>query len=88
MNLSREDIAILRALSESSGYATGPLSRMIEGNRGHKYSARTRQRCLALQKDGLLAPLDDKKPIIWCRTEAGSSVIAALARRNGVVRWE
>jgi hypothetical protein len=78
IKLSDVDRCILELLSGNDGYATGPIARAVSrsvrqfGHNSRIHSAWVRLQLLDLQRNALVEALDDKKPVIWKRTELGT----------------
>ena len=72
-------ISILRSLSEHNcGWLTGEVAaRVLPHNYPSKSmrSSACRRWLLELQRAGLVAPTDNKKPVVWIRTKAGSELL-------------
>lgn len=70
--LAPEDIALLKAIGEASGHALGVVC--VEAGLGHRQKglAAAHRRMLHMELHGLVRRMDDRKPIIWLRTPAGS----------------
>lgn len=62
------DKKILAALDEAGGLSTGAIAsgiRPLFGHSSRTHSAFIRRRLLALQKQDLVRPMDDLKPVCW-----------------------
>lgn len=73
--LTSSDIAVLRALDEDGGFTTGEAARrsgVSFGHNNHTRSGAVRAWLLHMQKEGLVRPLDNQKPVAWVRTSLGS----------------
>jgi hypothetical protein len=65
---------ILDFLDALGGSLTGDIARNTIG-RGRRESAEMRQHLLTLELRGWVEPADDKKPVVWCRTKAGTEAL-------------
>lgn len=69
---------ILEFLSEDGGFTTGRVAENFTGYGDNKRqrSGAVRSWLNILQKRGLVAPMDDLKPVAWVRTPAGTAALA------------
>jgi hypothetical protein len=76
--LTEVDRKILAALDERGGSLTGDVAAAARpwGRDRRVESAWTRERLVDLKKRGLVAELDDQKPVCWLRTAAGTEALA------------
>lgn len=68
MELKQERLAILSALDEAVGWVTGDVARASKAydRLGSRISsAWVRNELVAMEKDGLVGRLDDRKPVCW-----------------------
>lgn len=78
------ELSILRVLDEQGGFVTGDVAdragmwRSPEPD-NRAASIKARRALLDLQARGLVAPMDDQKPIAWVRTRAGTDAMASAA---------
>ena len=70
LGLTPVDQAILRTLESGYGWCIADIAGGIPqepGTTNRQHSAMIHRRLVALQRAGLVHPLDDKKPIAWVR---------------------
>ena len=70
---------ILETLDETGGFATKDVAKNVPtkfGRNGHEHSSDIRAWLLDMEKRGLVAKLDDLKPVAWKRTPRGSEALA------------
>ena len=72
---------ILLALSETTGWGIREMRDCCLSDRGPRahWSQWASSRLRRLEKAGLVARMDDEKPIAWLRTKAGSAAVAEAA---------
>lgn len=80
--LSPEECTVLRILGEYGGAETKWVAEripptMLRSRRSH--SMKIRSVLMALRRYGMVADMDDQKPICWIRTPKGTEYL----RRNG-----
>lgn len=69
---------ILSRLTEEGGFTTGRVAKHVSYCKFNKRarSAAVREWLLRLEREGLVAKLDDQKPVCWVRTSRGTDAIA------------
>lgn len=78
MSLERHELMVLKALDEDGGFLTGEVAArlsLVGYDNGHQRGAAVRSWLIGLRSRGLVAELDDKKPVCWIRTSAGTAAL-------------
>lgn len=75
--LAPHDEALLRVMEEDSGYTLGRRCQDAGLPSDRRGLAAAHKRMCHLQREGLVRPMDDRKPIIWLRTVKGTAEIEA-----------
>lgn len=86
--MRESEIAILRALDESGGFTIRDISRNTSQWRYcnfnmHARSGAIKSELIDMSKRGLVARLDDLKPVAWVRTAAGTKALESLNGQTG-----
>ena len=88
--LVEHEYAILAVLDEDGGITTGQVSQSAQlsycAHNARMRSGAVRSWLVGLQREGLVAPLDDEKPICWVRTAAGTARLSCFAPRAAANR--
>lgn len=77
--LTTRDFDILSRLNEAGGFPTKHIARSLDSE-AYEKNARLQSSAVgfllrSLERRGLVAKLDDQKPICWVRTLAGSKAL-------------
>lgn len=75
--LVSEDVALLRTLSDTNGYTLGQRCKDAGLPSDRRGLANAHARMCHMEREGLVRPMDDHKPIIWLLTAKGEAEIAA-----------
>lgn len=75
--VSERDRRILSVLDDIGAFTTAQVAGQLPliGHNRRIHSSWVRRYLLDLQRRGLIEAADDKKPVIWRRTQAGTAVI-------------
>lgn len=79
--LFNRDYRILECLSETGGYPTGDIAFLVHGQRSRSISASMSRELRSLKDKGMVAEMDDQKPVCWVLTPYGR--LAVTRRNNG-----
>lgn len=82
-DLSNYEVKILATLDEQGGFLTRRVAEKIEPMFGHNnrtHSGAVRSWLLDLKNKGLVAYLDNQKPVCWRRTPAGTAALQEAER--------
>lgn len=78
MKLDRYDIAILSELAEDASFCTAEIDVQVVPWNRRSNSQVVLRRLKSLELRGLVARLDDEKPVAWVRAKAGTDALKAL----------
>lgn len=77
MTQTEYDKQILAALDTQGGFTTGQVAKKVLPRFGHNartHSGAVRSCLEALERQGVVARLDEQKPMFWIKTAAGTEI--------------
>lgn len=84
--LTSTNAELLKVLDEDAGLLTGEVSHRAQVTycsfNKRQRSGAVRSWLVNMMKDGLVEFLDDKKPVAWKRTAAGTAALKEFERRS------
>lgn len=73
--LFNREYRIMECLSETGGYPTGDVAFLVHGERSRSISASMSRELKSLKVKGMVAELDDRKPVCWILTADGRAAL-------------